>query len=526
MKFRNILVAAVLTGQVSWGVAQDTAPENWFNLDLKADGVFGVSTEKAYQELLKDKKSKKTVIVAVIDSGVDAEHEDLKEVMWINEKEIPNNGKDDDGNGYIDDVHGWNFIGGKDGKNVAHDTYELTRLYKELKSKKRSGKEEKRFSKLKKVYESKREGLQKQKFMLNSILDALSTVKKYVEKDNFLAEDLDKIEVADTTIKQSVSKVQQIFTNTGAKDFKEIEESIEKWGDYLNNGLEYGYNEDFNPRTIVGDNYADVKDKIYGNHDVEGPDADHGTHVAGIIAALRGNKLGMDGVADNVRIMSVRAVPDGDERDKDVANAIRYAVDNGATIINMSFGKGYAYNKKAVDAAVKYAEKNDVLLVHAAGNSSLNVDEAPNFPTKYYGNRKRKRVAKNWIEVGALSWKNGADAPATFSNYGKETVDLFAPGVDIYSTVPNDKYAAFSGTSMASPVTAGVAALVLSYYPELSAIQLKDILVSTVEPLSTKVKRPGSSIPNIAFGDLSTTGGVVNVYRALEKAAKTEGKRK
>ncbi|MCH2046034.1 MAG: S8 family peptidase [Saprospiraceae bacterium] len=524
MNFKHIVLAALLAGQSFVMNAQDKAPENWFNLDLKADGVFGVSTEKAYKELLKDKKPKKTIIVAVIDSGVDAEHEDLKDVMWVNEKEVPNNGKDDDGNGYIDDVHGWNFIGGKDGENVDHDTYELTRLYKELKNKKRSGKEEKRFQKIKKVYESKRDELEQQNMTVKAILDALTTVKEHVGKDNYTAEELTGIETEDEKLKSSLAMINRLFLNTGAEDYKELNTSINEWGDYLKNGLDYGYNVDFNPRTIVGDDYTNVDDKIYGNADVEGPDAGHGTHVAGIIAAVRGNEVGMDGVANNVRIMGVRAVPNGDERDKDVANAIRYAVDNGAQVINMSFGKGYAYNKKAVDAAIKYAEKNDVLLVHAAGNSSLNIDEESNFPTKRYGNG--KKTAKNWLEVGALNWKDGADSPAPFSNYGKGTVDLFAPGVDIFSTMPDDKYEALSGTSMASPVTAGVAALVLSYYPELSAAQLKDILVSTVEPLEEKVKRPGSATPNIQFEELSITGGVVNVFKALEKADKTQGKRK
>ena len=152
------------------------------------------------------------------------------------------------------------------------------------------------------------------------------------------------------------------------------------------NKLDYAYNPDYDSRKlIVKDNYADSNERFYGNNDVEGPDALHGTHVAGIVGAVVGNEIGSDGIARNVKLMSVRAVPDGDERDKDVANAIRYAVDNGATIINMSFGKGYSWDKKAVDEAVKYAAKHDVLLVHAAGNSGQNNDKTDNFPNDFIG---------------------------------------------------------------------------------------------------------------------------------------------
>jgi len=278
----------------------------------------------------------------------------------------------------------------------------------------------------------------------------------------------------------------------------------------------------------LGDNYADQKERVYGNNDVEGPDAFHGTHVAGIIAAVRNNETGMNGVANNVQIMSVRAVPDGDERDKDVANAIRYAVDNGASIINMSFGKGYSWNKQIVDDAVRYAEKHDVLLVHAAGNSSENTDISDNFPNETFTKKKLfgKKQARNWLEVGALSWKGGEDAAAGFSNYGKENVDLFAPGVAIYSTIPDNNYGEAQGTSMASPVVAGVAAILRSYFPTLSARQVKDILMETVVPINQKVKKPGKDEDLVPFSDLSVSGGTINALKAAEKAAKVKGKRK
>ena len=499
------------------------APANWFNLDLSSDKVHGVSSEKAYKELLSNKKPKKTVLVAVIDSGVDYEHEDLKDIMWVNPKEVKGNGKDDDGNGYADDIHGWNFIGGKAG-NVSDETLEMTRIYSELKAKtKRTKKEEAFYTKLKEEIEGKTAQMTMAKGRYQAIYDAVETLEKHFGNGNFKLEDLSKIgDDASDKVKKAKELYGQIGKQMPETTGAELKEEMEGALSYFKSQLEFNLNPNFDPRSIVGDDYANTAEKLYGNSDCIGPDAEHGTHVAGIIGAVRGNGIGMDGVANNVRIMSVRTVPNGDERDKDVANAIIYAVDNGAEVINMSFGKGYSYKKKAVDAAVKYAEKKGVLLVHAAGNDSKHIDEEYNFPTKFYqsGNdpyKRGKKSANNWIEVGALSWKGGADAPAVFSNFGKNTVDLFAPGVDINSTIPGSKYKPNSGTSMAAPVVAGVAALVKSYYPELSAAELKVCLEKSVTPINDQVNKPGTK-SKVAFKELSITGGVVNAYNALKLA--------
>lgn len=501
----------------------EKAPENWFNLDLTADKVHGVSTEKAYKELLKDKKPKKKVLVAVIDSGVDPEHEDLKDVMWVNPDEIAGNGIDDDKNGYVDDIHGWNFIGGADGKNVNYENLELTRLYRELKAKKKLNKKEKAFfEKIKEEYETRRKEMKQRKSQYSMILDAFKLVEKELGTDDFTAEDLEKIpEDASDDLKQAAAMMAPSLAQVPSKVMKE---QLEGAVNYFSMNVDYFLNEDFDPRPTVGDNYKKQSERRYGNSDVYGPDAQHGTHVAGIIAAVRTNDLGMMGVADNVEIMSIRTVPNGDERDKDVANAIRYAVDNGADIINMSFGKAYSYNKKIVDKAVKYAAKKGVLLVHAAGNDNKNTDVEYNFPTPFYQKgkdpyKRGPKEADNWIEVGALSWKGAAEAPAVFSNYGASTVDIFAPGVDIYSTVPEGEYEALSGTSMAAPVVAGVAALVKAYYPELSGQELKECLEKSVVPINYEVNKPGTS-ELVKFTDLCKKGGVVNAYKALELAEK------
>ncbi len=499
------------------------AVDNWFNLDPSEDHVLGISTEKAYQTFLKGKKSK-TVVVAIIDSGIDINHEDLEGKIWENTDEIEGNGIDDDKNGYVDDVHGWNFIGGKDGENVVHDSNELTRLYASLKNKyegkdpaslsKEEKKEYEQYLEVKEKYESKVNELQEQYTGFASFRTVFDRSNKLMEAyfgvEDVPYDSVEHLDSPDMRVMQAGRIVLYAYENGLDK------EKFEEGEEYFSNSLEYGYNPDYNPRTIVGDNYNDVTEKIYGNNDVIGPYSRHGTHVAGIVAADRYNGVGMKGVAENVKIMVIRAVPDGDERDKDVANAIYYAVDNGAQIINMSFGKSYSPDKEVVDNAVKYAESKGVLLVHAAGNDGENTDKAANFPNREYtGNKKQ---ASNWLEVGASSWKKDSEMVAEFSNYGKKSVDVFAPGTEIYSTTPNQTYESLDGTSMAAPVVTGVAALLMSYYPNLSAQQIKDvILTSSVKFNKLKVNRPGS-VDTTKFSDLSSTGGVVNAYEAVKQA--------
>ncbi len=543
---RNLVLTFIASIAAITVNAQDGPPANWFNLDKEADGIYGVSTEKAYEKLLKGKTSQ-TVVVAVIDSGVDAEHEDLDDVMWTNTDEIPGNGIDDDNNGYVDDIHGWNFIGGADGKSVGPDTYEVTRLYKKYKYKyekadpdkltKKQMAEYAIYEKVKAEVEEKIESAEKnlerfetRKTTLLEALDAVGTVLD--GKEDYSMEYLDSLASGgDSQIATGVSIVKNFADRTS--DIEEIKtvvsEQLQGALDYYGDQIKYAFNTEFDTRDIIGDNYADQYEKGYGNNDVEGPDALHGTHVAGIIAAERDNGLGMNGVADNVQIMSIRTVPDGDERDKDVANAIIYAVDNGASVINMSFGKGYSWNEEVVEKAIKYAQKKDVLLVHAAGNSSQDNDTTDNFPNDNYTKKclwmKKEKTFKNWIEVGALNWKDGEESVAPFSNYGANNVDVFAPGMAIYSTLPDNEYRNLQGTSMASPVVAGVAALIRSYYPTLTAEQVKDIILQSSEKRMIQVKKPGTD-EMVDFTSLSVSGGEINAFKALELASKTVGKKK
>jgi cell wall-associated protease len=546
-RFFNVLVVFFVI--ITFVTAQNPTPNDWY-YGNPGEGFNGISMRKAYQEFLKDKKTK-TVIVAIIDSGIDIEHEDLAENIWVNPGEIPNNGIDDDKNGYVDDVHGWNFIGGPNGKNVGPDSYEATRVYGSLKYKYENAVPAKLNKKDKVEYETylrAKETVEKEivkaqgslekldnvEMKVMAALDALATALGGKPFNGNTVNDVDVTDNQELTMAKSLAL--QFLADAEFKDVAElknkIKDEISEDRKTYQNKLDFAYNVDFDPRkTIVKDNYNDPTERYYGNNDVEGPDPLHGTHVGGIVGAVRNNDKGMDGVAPNVKLMSVRAVPDGDERDKDVANAIRYAVDNGATVINMSFGKGFGTHKNLVDEAVKYAASKDVLLVHAAGNSGQNNDTTPNFPNSTFEKKsgflcKKNKKAKNWIEVGALNYKDGEDAPAPFSNYGQKDVDLFAPGMKIYSTMPNDEYAPLQGTSMAAPVVAGVAATIRSVYPALTAEQVKEAILKSVTPLTQVVKVPGSKSDTVSFSKLSVTGGTVNLDKALQYASKMKGKKK
>ncbi|HMO39495.1 MAG TPA: S8 family peptidase [Saprospiraceae bacterium] len=511
--------------------AQQEPPKNWFHLDPVRDSFPGISTQQTYRELL-GKRQGRTIIVAVLDSGVDFEHEDLRDVMWINPGEIPGNGIDDDNNGYIDDIHGWNFIGGANGENVHHDTYEVTRLYVAMKPKyegksrsslsKKEQAEYDQYQEYKSVIEKKQSEIGPNLALYEATYQAIEKLGNTIDKDPITLEDVKQFRSTDNVLMATANFVQQYMSQ--GNSFESIRDDLKGYYEYLYGQLNYGYNPDFDPRHIVGDDFSNPYERYYGNNDVRGPDAEHGTHVAGIIGATRNNGIGMDGVADNVRIMSVRTVPDGDERDKDVANAIIYAVDNGASVINMSFGKGASPEKEAVDKAVRYALKKDVVIVHAAGNDAKENDGTNNFPHDKF--RKRRlfgpKYADNWIEVGALNWDGN---PANFSNYSGDNVDVFAPGTAMYSTVPGSEYKDLQGTSMAAPVVAGIAATLRSYFPELTAKQVKNIIMESVVPVKEKVKKPGSD-EMVHFSQLAITGGYVNMHRAVQIAQRTKGKRR
>lgn len=498
-----------------------TATKDWHLTTPEYDPYIGTGVKMAYKELLANKEPKKEVIVAIIDSGTDIDHEDLKENVWINQDEIAGNGIDDDGNGYIDDMHGWNFIGGPDGNHVRDDTYELTRIYASLRDyylglKREDVPEDQLdeydyFQEIKTEFEAKKSENDQILTNVKNIGQAILGSKQIfgVTSLDSLTADQKKPTPTDSPYLQQAKGLVQ-FLDENSLTETDIDEALEQFQSLA----DYGLNPEFNPRPIVGDDYDDLTYRFYGNNDVKAVRNDHGTHVAGIVGAVRNNSLGIDGIV-NVKLMILRTTPNGDERDKDVANAIRYAAENGARVLNMSFGKGYSPQKKYVDDAVRFADSVGVLMVHGSGNDGENIDSVESFPNKFYVEGGQ---AENFITVGASSWEEGENITANFSNYGQFSVDIFAPGVDVYSTYPDNEYKAEDGTSMASPVVAGVAALIMSYYPDLTATQVKDILLQTsTKPDVNVVTKPGSE-ELVPFSALSVSGGIVNAYEALKAA--------
>jgi len=532
-KYIYSIAVALLLSTTSF--AQNTTPKEidlktWQHLSYDDNGIYGVNTQKALDFLKSKNRKGQPFIVAVLDSGVEVTHEDLKDNIWVNPKKNKNGKNNSE---YVNDVNGWNFIGGKDGKNVDADTLELTRELAKNKAffetdkdaeanKTKYASQYEYYLKLKKEYENE---LAEAKQYLSQYTSIYNNLQKPVQAlvndigDKVLTEEF---MLSYTPNSDEAKQGMILFAMVPPEAWKgkkmsefgnEFLEEINGGIKHFKNQIDYNLNLTYDPRPIVGDDYNNKKEKFYGNNDVDGPDSNHGTHVSGIIAAKRNNGLGIDGIAGdgNVKIMSVRTVPNGDERDKDVANAIRYAVDNGAKVLNMSFGKAYSPDKEIVWDAFKYAQDKGVLLIKAAGNDNLNIDVDVHYPTLY--NENGVAVSNNVITVGS-STSNVEDLKSNFSNYGKKSVDVFAPGSDIYSSIPtkDGKYKSNSGTSMASPVVAGVAALVWSHYPELNYQQVKEIILESVNK-------------NDQLTEISVTGGVVDAYKAVQLADKKVNKK-
>ncbi len=496
-------------------VAVDSAASNWHQLDYDSDKVLGVGSERAMRELLAGRQPQREVTVAVIDGGIDTAHTYLRSRLWKNTRDAAGNGKDDDKNGFVDDSWGWNFMVTPTGTAVGAETFELTRLYAACRG------------------HAAGRGIAKPPAARCDSL-ASAYLEKYAEVTGTLAQ----ISEIERTLTQVSGALQQAmgpaaltkarvtaFTPANAAQAK----ARQMWLSLDANGLSLetitdakkAY--DSQARFALDTAYYPRALNAPGSADVTGPDALHGTHVAGIIGAERNAANAVQGIAPNVRLLAVRAVPDGDERDEDVARAIRYAVDNGAQVVNMSFGKAYSPRKAAVDSAVRYAAAKGVLLVHAAGNDGENNDIVPSYPTPVLSGNTR---ASNWLEVGASSWKGTESLATSFSNYGKQNVDLFAPGEDILSTAPGGGVKRESGTSMAAPVVSGVAALLLTYFPRLTPAEVRDIILQSVRTFpGLTVALPGGEGQQAPFAGLSRTGGVVDAYAAVKLALQREAVR-
>ena len=534
---KKVLIAAAFLASFSFAFAQDKMQDNdlktWYHKDFSTTNVYGVNTDNAYKFLESKGLKPRTIVVGVLDSGVEVDHPGLINNMWKNPNEIPNNGIDDDKNGYVDDIYGWNFIGGKTA-DVDADNLEVTRMVKKYQpifegtdSAKNRANQAKMpeeyaiYQKSKKLYDEKGSEAKQYYHYFSGFNNAIPSIVKTLNGKTLTKANLAAIKPASQEDSRNLQILNSLVQDAGnvGKTPKEVEELLRKEIEgalkhYESQATKH-YNLDFDPRAeIVGDNYDNYNEKHYGNNHYEGPDASHGTHVSGIIAGLPHGNEAQYGVAHKVaKIMTVRAVPDGDERDKDVANAIRYAVDNGAKILNMSFGKAVSPGKKHVWDAMKYAEKKGVLLVKAAGNENQNIGENEYFPTNFMKQSDEKPFVSNMIVVGA-STNNNQNLRARFSNYNGKMVDVFAPGQEIYSTVPDAKYEYLQGTSMASPVVAGAAAVLWAYMPSLTPQQIKEALVKTVNKSTVNANVDSSA----NFDQISVAGGVIDLYKAAQYA--------
>lgn len=488
--------------------------KTWWQKDVQEDTIPGISLDKAYRELLNNKIGQE-VIVAVLDTKIDIDHEDLKDQIWVNSDEIPNNNIDDDKNGYIDDINGWNFLGNAKGGEVSHQSVELLRVIHKYESTYGVSKEISVPTKEVEVeYEKALEEFESQRLeMLDAVdyVDSIANIYNNYKIDIVALLDgktynemaLDSLLTIATVDKDNINWMKSMI------DWGIEEDGVKSYIDHTNKELNTTYNKDFNERKYVDGGNNKVKENSMPFQ--------HSTPVSGVLAATRTNDLGVQGFSDAIRIMPVVMVAHGDEHDEDVAKAIRYAVDNGAQIINMSWVKYYSTQTELVRAAFEYAAKKNVLLVTGSGNDSKDIDVELSFPTDFYLG---EEIMDNFINTGGTTSQLDSTIVAEFSNYGKKQVDIFSPAKDIFSSAPDNEYNSRRGTSFASPIVAGTAALLLSYFPQLTAIQLKEIILKSGTKLDILVNRPGDEdgAALVPFSELSKTGSILNVYAAIQMA--------
>ena len=518
----------------AWG--QDATFWHW--KDLEKDGVHGVSLFKA-QQLLTDLKLKPTpIIIAILDGGIDTAHPQIKPMLWNNPKEIPGNALDDDKNGYVDDVHGWNFLGNAAGQNINKASDEKSRIYHRYKNEFKQDKLDSSAWDVKKKQDfytwqqaaaeivftdEDAANLSFIKMARNAVVKMGLILIKEIEDTNFTTEQLETFQpigklTADTKI--SYLRTMQALGIDRISGYHSI---VEDLNEYISGKDQSAVSIDTPPedlrKKIIQDQYENLNDQYYGNNNITGPNAKHGTHVAGLAAGMVDTNFTKSNFSNPIQIMGVRVVPDGDEYDKDIALGIRYAVNNGAKIINMSFGKSFSPEQPWVDSAIRYAASKDVLIIHSAGNESYDLNNKSVYPSPYSNVFKDK--ASNMITVGASSDPVIAESILTeFSNYGNKIVDVLSPGNKIFSSLPNQQYGFLNGTSMSAPILSHIAALVRAYFPKLSATEVKEILLQS----SWKPNDPNTLFPipqkdqSIKLNDISAEGGIINAALSIQNA--------
>ena len=480
-------IMLLLVSTMSAQTAADDVYAGWYK--TWNDSLKGANITAAQQYLHSHKaKKKRTVVVGIIDSGADTECLALKRALWTNAKEKIN-GKDDDHNGYVDDVHGWNFLGTKDGKfNMTSAGTEEYRQFKRLYPKYKNVKSREE------VADSNRKEYayymaMRRKAKINSYLMfyevAARKQKLMGEMDDMLKRaklDVDTLtmggmlntEVADTLVKDTFVKLimADLYKNP----------MTTRWDDYVKKQRAdfalmgkriYSIEHDKDKRLLMGDNQEDATDRFYGNNMLNIEGMEHGNFVASVVAGNVVDDSRYSGVCVDARVMPVRVCPEGDEYDKDVATGIIYAVDNGAKIINLSLGKYTSPHPEMVNEAIAYAGKHDVLVIGAAGNNHLNIDSIAYFPAAVDA---KGQTLDNFIRVGGTAMDGSR---SSISNYGDHKVDIYAPGEYISGVYPGNKKDFANGTSVATPVVSGIAAMLRTYFPKLKATQLKRVLIET-----------------------------------------------
>lgn len=525
MSLLLLLLPLSILAQKNHGLSEEEL-KNWWQKDLEQDTIPGISLNRAYLELLQNKKGEE-VIVAVLDTKIDVNHEDIKEQLWVNKDEIAGNGIDDDKNGYIDDINGWNFLGNSKGEDVVVQQSEATRIVKRYQDKYGTVEKEDVPTKEKDAYtlfiEAKNvrdadvsETWDNIKYLDSAVVEFVrirDTVAQILAKKTFSIQEVDSLTEEHPDLKDGLNHLSQMMGYEVTEDT--YKENVERLTAYLNTLYSIEYDE----RSSLGDDPHLLNDVPYGNNILINNELDfqHSTPVSGLMAATRDNGLGVDGISNNIRIMPVVMVAEGDEYDKEVALAIRYAVDNGADIINMSWGKYLSLHVGWVRDAFRYAASHDVLLVSASGNDSKNTDIELNYPNDHIDG---VEFVDNFIMVGGSGYVIDSTLVASFSNYGKNTTDIFAPAVKIYAPHIENSYRYARGTSFASPLMAGVAALVKSYYPNLTAPEIKEIIMASGTPFNIPVRvyQDDDTTKLIPFSELSKSGKIINAYNALKMA--------
>ena len=549
--FKNIIFFLILLINTNCSVYSkkevlDSIKEDrfWYQKDLVSDSISGISLDKWYEEN-NFLKTKQEIIVATLDTQIDLNHEDLKGQFWVNNDEIPNNGIDDDNNGYIDDINGWNFLGTKGGHHTSKNNYEYVKIVRENKIEYESNKlDSLGVKEYKKAFEYYNNSINYYKPYLSSLKYAkevfhlaLDSLNYYYPNNDFKYKELDSIY---NQLKKGDNRTFNQMKETKAKDFvalvntlkslyqlnystyNQIDENEKLLDSIVNSNLNINLNE----RKYIGDN-VNIFSKDYGNPllNIYDRQLNHNTEVSGIIAANRKNKIGIKGFSNNIKLMPICIANNGSEHDKDIANGIYYAVDNGAKVINMSFGKEFSIHKKWVFEAMEYAQSKGVLIVHCAGNDNMDVDTNPFYPSDY-DFENNNEILKNFINIGSINSNKDSSMVSYFSNFGKNNVDLFAPGENIYVCRKHSTYEYDSGTSLAAPMVSGTAALIWLYYPNLTVQEVKNIILESGVTIDKMVVKPGTKNEMVHFSDLCKTGKILNTYNAMKMAEEVSKKKR